>query len=47
MKKNLKNGLKKTAAIVMMACMLFSLTKVGGNYGIMPFGMTHDIDEIL
>lgn len=47
MKKNLKNGLKKAAAVVMMVCMLFSVTKVGGNYEIMPLGGMLDIEEML
>lgn len=43
----MKNSLKKAAAVVMMACMLLTVTGVSSDEGIMPLGGMLDIEEIL
>lgn len=47
MKKNLKNSLKKVAAVVMMACMLLTVTGVSSDEGIMPCWECIEYIEVL
>lgn len=41
-KNNRKNRVKRFIASAMLVCMLFGAARVGGNFGIMPYGDSYD-----